>query len=148
MATYRHILVALDLQSDSLLVAQRARALATALDATLDMIHVVEPLPAVAPIPPEPIEPSLVTEQTERLELAQQRMSSLARQLAVPEARWRIVDGVIKSEIIRAAVELKVDLIVIGNRERHGLALLFKPTEDAVMHRAPCDVLAVRLSEE
>jgi universal stress protein A len=37
-------------------------------------------------------------------------------------------------------------VIVIGNRERHGLALLLRPTEDVVMHHAPCDVLAVRLS--
>ena len=38
-----------------------------------------------------------------------------------------------------------VDLIVLGSRERHGLALLLNFTGDAVLHAAPCDVLAVRL---
>ena len=37
------------------------------------------------------------------------------------------------------------DLIVVGSRERHGLAILVNFTEDAVLHAAHCDVLAVRL---
>lgn len=42
-------------------------------------------------------------------------------------------------------IDRAVELIVIGTRERHALAFLIKPTEDVVVHRAPCDVLAVRL---
>jgi universal stress protein A len=38
-----------------------------------------------------------------------------------------------------------VDLIVVGSSEKHGLSFLITPTEDAVVHKAPCDVLAVRL---
>ena len=37
------------------------------------------------------------------------------------------------------------DLIVLGSRERHGLAILLNFTEDTILHAAPCDVLAVRL---
>jgi universal stress protein A len=36
---------------------------------------------------------------------------------------------------------------VIGSRERHGLSLLVDFTEDAVLHKAPCDVLAVRVKK-
>jgi universal stress protein A len=51
-------------------------------------------------------------------------------------------------EWLRAAAEGKMDLIVIGSRGRHGLAFLVKPTEDVIVHKAPCDVLAVRLPAE
>ncbi len=50
-----------------------------------------------------------------------------------------------KAEIIRAAQRLHSDLIVLGSRERHGLAILLNFTEDTILHAAPCDVLAVRL---
>jgi universal stress protein A len=53
--------------------------------------------------------------------------------------------GSIKAEIIRVAQEQKVDLIVLGSRERHGIAILVNFTEDTVLHAAPCDVLAVRI---
>ena len=71
----------------------------------------------------------------------------LAKELGVPDTRWSVVVGGIKSEIVRVAADRKTDLIVIGNRERHGLAFLIKPTEDVVVQRAPCDVLAVRLAD-
>ena len=53
--------------------------------------------------------------------------------------------GSIKAEVVWVAAEVGSDLIVLGNRERHGLAMLLNFTEDTVLHSAPCDVLAVRL---
>ncbi len=147
MAVYRRILLAVDLTADSALIGQRARALADALDATLEMIHVVEPVPSVAPIPPDPVLPDIVMTQTEMIDIAQEQIGRLARELGVPETRWSIAVGSTKSEIVRAAAEGKMDLIVIGSRGRHGFAFLMKPTEDVVVHKAPCDVLAVRLPE-
>ena len=46
---------------------------------------------------------------------------------------------------MRAARTGNHDLIVIGSHERHGLSILVNLIEDAVLHAAPCDVLAVRL---
>jgi universal stress protein A len=54
--------------------------------------------------------------------------------------------GNTKAEILRVAEEEGADLIVLGSRERHGLAILVNLTEDTVLHAAHCDVLAVRLS--
>ena len=147
MALYRHILLAVDLTTDSEFIGRRARALAAAFDAQLNIIHVIEPLPTVAPIPPEPVEPDVVTEMSEMITSAQDRIGALARELGVPENRSRVVVGSIKTEIVAAATEHGVDLIVIGYHEHHGLALLIKPTEDVVVQRAPCDVLAVHLTE-
>jgi universal stress protein A len=145
MALYRRILLAVDLTPDSRLIGQRARALATALDAELSIIHVVEVIPPVAPIPPDPVVPTLVMTQAELLDIAQEQIGRLAEELGVPETRMSIIVGPIKSEIVRFAAERAMDLIVIGSRERHGLAFLIKPTEDVVVHQAPCDVLAIRL---
>ena len=147
MALYRRILLAVDLTTDSELIGQHARALAAAFDAQLLILHVIEPLPAVAPIPPEPVEPGLVTAMSEMMRAAQERIGKLARTLGVPENRTNVVIGSIKDEILSAATAHAVDLIVIGNHEHHGLALFTKPTEDVVVQKARCDVLAVHLTQ-
>ena len=148
MAVYQRILLAVDLTPESLLIGHRARALAEALDGELEIVSVVEPIPTVAPIPPDAVVPVIVTTQALLIDSAQHHISWLAQELGVPDTNWRVVVGNIKSEIIRVAVDDEVNLIVIGSRERHGLAFLTKPTEDVVVHRAPCDVLAVRLTEQ
>jgi universal stress protein A len=148
MAVYQRILLAVDLTPESLLIGHRARALAEALGGELEIVSVVEPIPIVAPIPPDAVVPVIVTTQAELIDGAQQHIRWLAQELGVPDTNWRVVVGNIKSEIIRVAVDDEVNLIVIGSRERHGLAFLAKPTEDIVVHRAPCDVLAVRLTEQ
>ena len=148
MAVYQRILLAVDLTPESLPIGHRARALAEALDGELDIVSVVEAIPTVAPIPPDAVVPVIVTTQAELIDAAQQHISWLAQEISVPDTNWRVVVGNIKSEIIRVAVDDEINLIVIGSRQRHGLAFLTKPTEDVVVHRAPCDVLAVRLTEQ
>ncbi|HEU5398021.1 MAG TPA: universal stress protein, partial [Gammaproteobacteria bacterium] len=53
--------------------------------------------------------------------------------------------GSIKAELLRVVTEERIDLIVLGSHERHGLALLLGSTEKSILHKAACDVLAVRL---
>jgi universal stress protein A len=65
--------------------------------------------------------------------------------LALTKATWRVEAGNTKSEILRVAREEHADLIVLGSRERHGLAIMVNFTEDTVLHAAHCDLLAVRL---
>jgi universal stress protein A len=144
---YRRILLAVDLAPESVLVGHRAQEIATALGAELGIVHALEPLPLVAPIPPEPVGASLLAGQAELMEIAREQIGALARELRVPEERTQVVLGPIKSQIIRAAVYQKADLLVLGSHERHGLAFLIAPIEDAVIHRAPCDVLAVRIPD-
>jgi len=145
MTVYQRILVAVDLSPDSLFIGQRARSLSAVLDAELYIIHVVEPVPLVVPVPPEPVVPSLVMTQAQMVETAQEHIGELGKELGVPEARRHVVEGNTRSEIVRMAIDRAIDLIVIGSHERHALAFFIKPTEDVVVHRAPCDVLAVHL---
>jgi universal stress protein A len=76
---------------------------------------------------------------------SRERLGEFIARLALPRATGRVEAGNTKSEILRVAQEEHADLIVLGSRERHGLAILMNFTEDTVLHAAHCDVLAVRL---
>lgn len=55
--------------------------------------------------------------------------------------------GAAKHEIVEFARRDGVDLIVIGSHGLHGPAVLLGSTTDGVLHRAPCDVLLVRVRD-
>ena len=142
MDAYKKILLVVDLTDDSELIGARAKAIAACYQSQIDLLHVVEYVPVEpmgeALVPAMQIEGELVTRATRKL-------AELAARLNLPESSQSVETGAIKAEIIRVAKERKVDLIVLGSRERHGLAILVNFTEDTVLHEAPCDVLAVRL---
>ena len=142
MTDYRRVLLVVDLSEDSILIGRRAQALATAVGAQIDLLHVVEYVP-VEPMG-ETLMPAIQIED-ELLDRAKQRLTALGTQLGVAASSCRVEAGNVKSEIVRIARELKADLIVLGSRERHGLSILVNFTEDTVLHAAPCDVLAVRV---
>lgn len=142
MSHYRKILLALDLTDDSEIVSRKGIELAERYGATLSLLHVVEYVP-VEPMG-EAILPAVQVED-ELVENARRRLDELAGDLGLADVQCRVEVGNIKAEVVRIAREQHVDLIVLGSRERHGLAILINLTEDTVLHAAPCDVLAVRL---
>lgn len=142
MSGYRRILVPVDLTDDSMPVAQRAKVLATAFGAAVELLHVVEFVP-VEPMG-ETLMPAVAIEE-ELVQRARQRLAALRDQLGFTSAPAHVESGNVKAEIIRVARDRGVDLIVLGSRERHGLSILVNLTEDTVLHGAPCDVLAVRV---
>jgi len=139
---YRRMLLALELNDDSLSVGRRARALATAVGAELELLHVVEYVP-VEPMG-ETLMPAVQIEE-ELLVRARQRLLALAAELDIAEDRCRVEAGHVKAEIVRIARERACDLIVVASRERHGPSIFLNLTEDTVLHAAPCDVLAMRI---
>jgi universal stress protein A len=142
MSIYRRILLALELNENSLALGRRAQALAAAFGAELELLHVVEYVP-VEPMS-ETLMPAVQIEE-ELLARARRELDTLATELGLPSERCRIEAGNVKMEIVRIARELEADLIVLSSRERHGLSILVNLTEDTVLHAAPCDVLAVRV---
>ena len=142
MSSYRKILLAIDLTGNSHAVSRRAIEVAERFGASLSLLHVVEYVP-VEPMG-EAILPAVQVEE-ELVENARRRLDALAGELGLPDAERQVEVGNIKAEVVRVAREQGADLIVLGSRERHGLAILINLTEDAVLHAAPCDVLAVRL---
>jgi len=142
MAGYKKLLVLLDLSQDSEQVAVAARDLAAYSNAAIVALHVVEFVPA------EPMGESLIPSveiEQDLMERSKEQIGELLARLKLPSATWRVEAGNTKAEILRVAAEEGADLIVLGSRERHGLAILVNFTEDTVLHAAHCDVLAVRL---
>ena len=142
MAGYKKLLVLLDLSSDSERVAVAGRDLAAYSDASMILMHVVDFVPV------EPLGESLMpVPEIEHVlvDRSRQTLADLAARLGIPRTTCRVESGNTKAEILRVAREEQADLIVLGSRERHGLAILVNFTEDTVLHAAHCDVLAVRL---
>jgi universal stress protein A len=142
MAGYKKILVLVDLSQDSEQVAIAGRDMAELSNAKMLVLHVVEFVPV------EPLGESLMpTVQVEEalIKRSRERLGEFIARLALPRATGRVEAGNTKSEILRVAQEEHADLIVLGSRERHGMAILMNFTEDTVLHAAHCDVLAVRL---
>jgi universal stress protein A len=142
MAGYKKLLVLLDLSKGSEQVAIAGRDMAALSNAAMVVLHVVEFVPV------EPLGESLmptVQIEDELISRARTQLSEFITRLNLAKATGRVEAGNTKSEILRVAKEEQVDLIVLGSRERHGLAILVNFTEDTVLHAAHCDVLAIRL---
>ena len=142
MPAYRKVLVVVDLTQDSEPVVVAARDLAAHSKAAVVVLHVVEFMPV------EPMGESLmpaVQIEDDLVRRSREKLGELAARNGLRDARLLVSAGNTKSEILRVAGEEAADLIVVGSRERHGLAILVNLTEDTVMHAAHCDVLAVRL---
>ena len=145
MEAYSHVLLATDLSSENYLVAAKARDLARRYHAKLSAIHVVEYSPldfqGYDLLPPD------IDLDRELVKKAQARLDELGRKLGIAPADQHVAIGSTKIEILHLAQSQGVDLIVVGSHGRHGLALLLGSTANAVLHAAPCDVLAVRVPE-
>jgi len=142
MPPYRKILLLLDLSDGSEQVAAAGRELAGYANASLVALHVVE----FAPVEPmgESLMPAVQIED-ELIKRSREKLDALVRRLALERTICRVEAGNTKAEILRVAAQERADLIVLGSRERHGLAILVNFTEDTVLHAAHCDVLAIRL---
>jgi universal stress protein A len=143
MAGYQKVLVLLDLSEGSERVFAAGRDIAAHSNAALVALHVVEYVP-VEPLG-ESIMPTTQIE-TDLSDRSRAQLGDLVKRYGTANTSARVEIGNTKAEILRVAEEERADLIVLGSRERHGLAILVNFTEDTVLHAAHCDLLAVRLS--
>jgi universal stress protein A len=148
MPDYKNILVAVDFSPATDVVGKKASELAQQNNARIILVHVVEYLPPID-IAYEPItSPNWVIEEEELLQRAKESLEKFAIKIDAGNAPREVVLGIPKHEIIRIAKEQEADLIVIGPHGRHGFSRLLGSTADPVLHNAPCDVLAVRITED
>lgn len=146
MGAYRNILVAVDFGAGHEQVLERANALAAAEGARLGLVHVVEFLHI--DLASELVLPQDVELEAQIVATARGKLERIAADLRSeqPVSQW-VEMGSTKQEILRVAEEQAADLIVIGSHGRHGLGRLLGATANAILHGAPCDVLAVRIRE-
>ena len=144
MAVYNKILVAGDSSAEANQVLRAASSIAGSGEAELTVLHVAEH-PDMAygqwlvylPIDETQIQARLLERLKERVADTDLRTQTTAVEFGRP------VDM-----IIETALRLKSDLIIIGSHGRHGIRLVLGSTANAVLHRAECDVLAVRVRDE
>lgn len=141
---YRHILVALDLSSESRQVLARALQLQSDPKPRISLMHVIEPI-AYAYGGDIPVD---MTEVTENLrEQAENQLTELCTKHRIENANTLVRMGRAATELHAYADDQGVDLIVVGSHGRSGLQLLLGSTANSVLHGAACDVLAVRIQE-
>lgn len=141
---YDRILAAVEVHDAGEAVLARAAALSRDFKAALTVLHVVEYLPI------DPAGDALLTTPVdlsrERAQQAEARLQQWCATHGLPPGCVRVVAGAVTAEILRNARELNADLIVVGHHPRTGLAALFSHTEQGVVSKAACDVLAIRLA--
>lgn len=145
---YSNILVAIDFSPASRAVIGRAIEMAGDTDARLTLLHVYEYFPPldIADTPLGSV--SWGVNEQELVALHREQLQNLAAEFADPPMLNKLLTGNPKDEIVGYAREQEADLIVIGSHGRHGIGLLLGSTANAVLHHAPCDVLAVRIHEQ
>ena len=143
MTGYSHILLAVDFSDSALAVGQRACQIRKLYNARLSLIHVVEFVQL--DLSNELLMPQELELDLELQENARRRLHEYAERLGIENCDCHIAQGSTRREILNAAEQNKADLIVVGSHGRHGIQLLLGSTANAVLHGAPCDVLAVRV---
>jgi len=146
MAVYSHILLAVDFTPVTDTVTRQAMELCQAFKARLSLVHVVEF--TQMDLSNDLVLPQELEIDQELMKRSRQRLEDLAEKLGIDKSECFVSQGSTRREILRLAKELNTNLIVIGSHGREGIQRLLGSTANAVLHGAPCDVLAVRIKDE
>lgn len=150
MDNYKNILVAVDLSEDAETICNKAINIAQNHQAKLTIIYVAEIFYQMsASYDPlfYPAYEDMVIDEEEILKISESRMDDLIKSLNIDdniELEHKVIMGIPKTEVVELAEQNQVDLIVCGSHGRHGIELLLGSTANAILHHAPCDVLAIR----
>jgi nucleotide-binding universal stress UspA family protein/quercetin dioxygenase-like cupin family protein len=141
MPVIQTILHPTDFSDNSWYAFQTACVLARENNALLVLLHVIPPSvsPLVTELPPNPLQPA-------------ESQDSLKGRFSWPEppdpsirVEHRVAEGDAPQEVLRLALALPCDLIVMGTHGRTGLSrLLAGSVAEEVLRNAPCPVLAVK----
>src|ERR1035437_3521678 len=133
----KEILVPIDFSESSVTALQCARALATGGKTQVILLNVVEEAGSFRSLDVVGQQRACHAQRAERVqELADRELGS---QVA---ARIEVREGRPSAEIVRLASERRVDLIVLGRHEHHGLRhWLQGHTANQLSKKAPCSVL-------
>jgi nucleotide-binding universal stress UspA family protein len=145
MSALKKILVPVDYSDHSAQAVQFARDIATAFGAALHFVHVYPPATLVAaPIVPAPVITSTVLEESRRG--FDDYLATARKDLGV-DVTGTLREGIPHLEILSAASELGVDLIVLGTHGRTGIQhLLLGSVAERVVRQATVPVITVPMA--
>lgn len=140
---YEHIALAVDLTDNPNRLLQIATQVAQSHSATLNLFHVID----YAPL--EPVGESVLavpaSAENQIIEQAKQRLDAVAQNIDFPIQNQWVELGSMRQAVTDIVNMHKINLVIVGNHERRGLGRLLGGNEDAILHAAPCDILAVRI---
>lgn len=141
--SYKAIILGVELDNKiDAQLAEKAKAIAKEFGAKLYVVHAIEYVNSYSAAYGVAIGADI--EQT-LLDIATKQMHKFGVKFKIPGANQIIAFGPAKSILLQAAKDKKADLIVVGNRGRHGAGILFGSTAEAVTRNAPIDVYTVRV---
>jgi universal stress protein A len=147
--TYKNILVALDTTDEAEDVITVAREIAEQNNSRVSAITVIRPMADFYADLYSTLEDRADTGiELQAVERATVWLSDLAKRYDIDVDAVNVLIGTPAAEIRQLAEKIGADLIVLGAHGRHGLGLMLGSTANAVLHGAPCDVLAVKVSTE
>ena len=144
MITLQKILVPTDFSDLSQQALEFALSLADRFRAKLYLIHVWELPMTGSLLPPEPYPESVMTEEQTA---GERHLTKIANELKASgfDVEPVFVFGKPYMEIVKAAADLDVDLIVLGSHGRSGIShLLLGSVAEKVVRLAPCPVFTVK----
>lgn len=138
---YRRLLAAVDLAETTEAVVARSADLGARCGAAVDLLNVLEEMPAFLHH----------TASRRELDEVMDRSMLWSRDRLI-EVRSHhpgiqgihVTTGVLSEEVSRLADTIDADLLVLGAHERGGLAVLFRDRSDEILHAADRDVLVVK----
>ncbi len=143
---YKNILLPVDGSDASTHAAEEGFKLASALGSSITLLFVVD----ISVISIPDAESGIANIEMIRKNFKEQgdkllgSLTASAREKGV-KVETRMAEGDVHEEIIRAAEEKKVDLIIMGTHGRRGLnRLLLGSVAESVTRRANCPVLLIR----
>ena len=148
MNKYKRVLLAIDFLDDSKIIINRAQSICADNDAELLLVHVNEPIFVTGSADITGTwSTNLATMEADIRQRAKTNLAELATELNVSSDNTFFVEGRPANMIHEVINETGADLVVMGTHGQHGLELLLGSTANAVLHGAPCDVLAVRVND-
>ncbi|MFV9925193.1 MAG: universal stress protein [Francisella endosymbiont of Hyalomma scupense] len=95
-----------------------------------------------------PFVPSIVDFQHSIEQEAKEALDKLVTKISGIKVEHEVLVGNPAAEIVAYAEESGCDVIVLGSHATHGVNLLLGSVANAVLHKAKCDVLTVRVSDD
>ncbi len=137
---YKHVLVAVDLSSDSDVLVKKGRRLAAPLGAKLSLIHIDV---NYAQLYTGLIDVNLVETRNHIIEESQAQLNALARKAEYPVTHTLVASGDLAEEITESISNFGIDLVICGHHQDFWSTLISSAKQ--LINKTPVDMLMVPL---